>query len=139
MRLIDADKIGLTDFEIVMCNGDYKKALTMLLDKISNQPTAYDTDKVVEELEKQRDIIFQNTDSEIRTVRANAWDKIDILNKAIEIVKQSSVSDNVCEWKIDGDMAINPHNLSRYKIKQYDGLYMLDTCHHCRKKIKVVE
>ena len=24
-RLVDADKLGLTDFEIVMCNGDYKK------------------------------------------------------------------------------------------------------------------
>ena len=29
MRLIDADEIGLTDFEIVMCNGDYKEALKM--------------------------------------------------------------------------------------------------------------
>lgn len=26
--------IGLTDFEIVMCNGDYKEGLKMLLDKI---------------------------------------------------------------------------------------------------------
>ena len=52
MRLIDADKIGLTDFEIVMCNGDYKEAFKMLLNKISNQPTAYDIDKVVEELKK---------------------------------------------------------------------------------------
>ena len=24
-KLIDADKLGLTDFEIVMCDGDYKK------------------------------------------------------------------------------------------------------------------
>ena len=33
-RLVDADKIGLTDLEIVMCDGDYKKALEMLLHKI---------------------------------------------------------------------------------------------------------
>lgn len=39
MRLIDADKIGLTDFEIIMCNGDYKEALKMLLNKIDNAPT----------------------------------------------------------------------------------------------------
>ena len=52
MRLIDANEIGLTDFEIVMCNGDYKEALKMLLDKISNQPTAYDLDKVVSELKQ---------------------------------------------------------------------------------------
>ena len=55
MRLIDADEIGLTDFEIVMCNGDYKEALKMLIDKISNQPTAYDIDKVVEELEERKE------------------------------------------------------------------------------------
>ena len=39
MRLIDRDKIGLTDFEIIMCNGDYKEALKMLLNKIDNAPT----------------------------------------------------------------------------------------------------
>lgn len=30
--------IGLTDFEIVMCNGDYKQGLKMLLDKVKNAP-----------------------------------------------------------------------------------------------------
>ena len=54
MRLIDADKIGLTDFEIVMCQGDYKEAFKMLLDKIDNLPTAYDVDKVVEGLQCDR-------------------------------------------------------------------------------------
>lgn len=39
MRPIDGDKIGLTDFEIIMCNGDYKEALKMLLNKIDNAPT----------------------------------------------------------------------------------------------------
>ena len=39
MRLIDADALGLTDMEIIMCNGDYKEALKMLIDKIDNSPT----------------------------------------------------------------------------------------------------
>lgn len=39
MRPIDADKIGLTDFEIIMCNGNYKEALKMLLQKIESAPT----------------------------------------------------------------------------------------------------
>lgn len=39
MRLIDADKIGLTDFEIVICKGLYKNALGAIIDKISNAPT----------------------------------------------------------------------------------------------------
>lgn len=39
MRLIDADLLGLTDMEIIMCNGDYKEALKMLIDKIEHAPT----------------------------------------------------------------------------------------------------
>lgn len=38
-RLIDADAIGLNDFEIIMCDGDYKEALKMLLNKIETAPT----------------------------------------------------------------------------------------------------
>ena len=51
MRLIDADKIGLTDFEIIMCQGDYREAFKMLLDKINNQAIVFDVDKVIAELE----------------------------------------------------------------------------------------
>lgn len=39
MILIDKDKLGLSDMEIVMCNGDYKEALKMLIDKIERAPT----------------------------------------------------------------------------------------------------
>ena len=39
MRLIDADALGLTDFEIVMCEGSYKAGLKMILDKIQKAPT----------------------------------------------------------------------------------------------------
>ena len=39
MRLIDADLLGLTDMEIIMCDGDYKEALKMLIDKIEHSPT----------------------------------------------------------------------------------------------------
>ena len=40
-RVIDADKIGLTNFEIILCqNGNpFKNALEMLLEKIENAPT----------------------------------------------------------------------------------------------------
>ena len=38
-RLIDADLLGLTDMEILMCDGDYKEALIMLIDKIEHAPT----------------------------------------------------------------------------------------------------
>lgn len=41
-RLIDADTIGLTDFEIILCKQEqepYKEALKMILDKIEKSPT----------------------------------------------------------------------------------------------------
>ena len=38
-RLIDVDTLGMTDFEIVMCNGDYKELAKMILEKIENAPT----------------------------------------------------------------------------------------------------
>ena len=47
-RLIDADKIGLTDFEIILCQADenrYKSALQMLLEKIEKMPTIIPADK----------------------------------------------------------------------------------------------
>ena len=37
---IEREKIGLTDFEIAMCNGDYKEAFKMLLEKIETIPAA---------------------------------------------------------------------------------------------------
>lgn len=38
-RLMDADAIGLNDFEIILCDGSYKEALKMLLNKIETAPT----------------------------------------------------------------------------------------------------
>ena len=54
MRLIDADTLGLTDMEIIMCNGDYKEALKMLIDKIEHAPT-------IEERKKGEWIELTNT------------------------------------------------------------------------------
>ena len=95
MKLTDANK--LRDYVKEQINpygkpfdGSVYEFGLKIIHYIDNMQTDYDTESVVDELEKQRDIIFQNTDSEIRAVRANAWDKIDILNKAIEIVKQWS-------------------------------------------------
>ena len=46
-RLIDADKIGLTNFECFMCNGDYKEALKMYIEKVEKAPTVLEIDKEV--------------------------------------------------------------------------------------------
>lgn len=39
MRLIDVDKVGLTDFETVMCDGDFKEAFKLLCEKLDDTPT----------------------------------------------------------------------------------------------------
>ena len=139
MRLIDADKLieKLRDFK-EWENDDGRPIHTMSetqrIDRCINfvqmEPTAYDVDKVVEELETNKQNALEVEES---IKEYNVW------NEAIEIVKQGCASDDdVCEWKLDGDMAINPHTFIKYKIKQYDSLYALDTCQYCRKKIKVV-
>ena len=137
MRLIDADEIGLTDFEIVMCNGDYKEALKMLIDKISNQPTAYSVDKVVDELEETKE-------TSLELVKLPKFLKKDLqelvnmcFDEAIEIVKQGGVDDDVCEWRkhsICGFYSAHEGAVSIINIA--DGY---KHCPYCGKKIKVVE
>lgn len=39
MRLIDADSVNFTNFEIVMCEGDFKQAFKLLCEKLDNAPT----------------------------------------------------------------------------------------------------
>ena len=107
-----------------------------VLRTIDEQPTAYDIDKVVEELESDAER-WEDSGKEYK-------DRCEIavgrgLRNAIEIVKHGGVSDDVCEWTQSGDMAISPHTFSKYKIKQCDGLYALSACPYCGKKIKVVE
>lgn len=131
MRLIDADVLKtylkyVSEADVV--------SLKKIIKAIDKQTTAYDIDKVVEELEDE--LAYWKAEHYHQQI---AYAKAVSYAHAIEIVKQGGVSDDACEWQIDGDIAINPHNLCRYKIKQYDGLYKLDICRHCKKKIKVVE
>lgn len=39
MRLIDADLLGVTDFELVLCSGDYKELCKTLIAKVESAPT----------------------------------------------------------------------------------------------------
>ena len=88
MRLIDADKIGLTDFEIIMCQGDYKEAFKMLLDKIDKQTIVYDIDKIISKLEKLADESYK-----AYCIAFNSDDRAeyDAYTNAIEIIKQGAI------------------------------------------------
>ena len=101
---------------------------------IKEQPTAYDVDKVVEELQSDAER-WEDSGKEYK-------DKCEIavgrgLRIGIEIVKQGGVSDDVCEWKLEYD------NL-KTGCGDYFNLYDNCTdkfkfCPTCGKKIKVVE
>lgn len=56
-------------------------------DKGYRQGRTDERERIAKELETLRDIAWQDTDSDKRIVRSNAWDKVDLLDKAIEIVR----------------------------------------------------
>lgn len=140
MRLIDADNINFHCNYDGDCTGDIddcKECENYICDfrDIQEQPTAYSVDKVVEELEKE----------------AKRWedsgkryeDECEIavgkgLRKAIEIVKQGGVVDDVCEWESAsaGEFIQNPHTKRLYSNEpSMKNIY----CNTCGKKIKVVK
>ena len=140
MRLIDADKLleeTRKDRDYAEKNGflDMYYERQVLIDRIESQPTAYDVNKVIEELELHS---FElGTDMiPVHYVR---------LDESIEIVKQGGVSDasdNVCEWKLEDEEA----NLYLTGCQQRQLIFEgspkengYTYCPYCGKKIKVVE
>lgn len=101
---------------------------------IQNMPTAYDVDKVVEELERIRAKKTCNKEK----CDTKEICRICVVDDAIEIVKQGGVFDDVCEWKSasDGEFIQNPHTKRLYSNEpSMQNVY----CNTCGKKIKVVE
>ena len=100
---------------------------------IKEQPTAYDIDKVVEELEQLKN---KGSVTKSEKLITNAC-----VNKAIEIVKQGGVYDEVCEWRLCDEEANvydtscrNPHILINGTPEENN----YEFCPYCGKKIKVV-
>ena len=91
MRLIDAD--DFKKFMQALCKSGAPYGC--VVDLLDTQPTAYDIDKVVEELELHSFELGTDT-LPAHYVR---------LNEAIEIVKQGGVSDNMCEWRLCNEEA----------------------------------
>ena len=136
MRLIDVDKL-MEDFR----NTITEKSDTMdWLNMIYRQPTAYDVDKVVEELEERKALHERLVDYETKngtvTEKYQNIKAIDVLNKAIEIVKQGGVSDDVCECKLTDTRKVMPYKTSCGNEDLYDNSYKY--CPYCGKKIKIV-
>ena len=107
---------------------------------LENQPTAYNIGKVVAELEQKKEEVqrMRNT-----CVALSDLEVCDIENvtykRAIEIVKQGSISDDVCEWKstqINNEWKPSCEPNSTYNVF---GVAWFKRCPYCGKKIKVVE
>ena len=90
---------------------------------IDAMDSAYDIDRVVEELE-------------IELKKGNI--AIDFGEfRLFEIVKQGGVSDDVCEWKLTDTRKVMPYKTSCDNEDLYDNSYKY--CPYCGKRIKVVE
>ena len=92
--------------------------------------------KVVEELEKNAS---RYTKKYLTPYGNNGYRDVKAISvhKAIEIVKQSGVSNDVCEWESvsDGEFIQNPHTKRLYSNEpSMKNVY----CNTCGKKIRIV-
>ena len=110
-----------------------------LIKLVENQPTAYSVDGVVEELK---------TDSSVKLYGSQNSDNYMIpVKRAIEIVKNGCVSDDVCEWKYTKEImdnaefkvGCNQNALKRGIVPNNFSYHDFKYCPYCGKKIKVVE
>ena len=104
---------------------------------LNNQPTAYDVDKVVEELEKRKqeylDGFVLHENNELYGVACGLGD-------AIKIVNKGGASDDVCEWKYNNSEYYWESSCEHLHIFMSDGPEENEYkyCPYCGKKIKVV-
>ena len=128
MRLIDADTLKDT-----LLKHRYTTEHNQIFRYIDEQPTAYDAEKVAEELKRIRAKKTCNKEK----CDTKEICRICVVDDAIEIVKQGGVFDDVCEWKSasDGEFIQNPHTKRLYSNEpSMQNVY----CNTCGKKIKVV-
>ena len=129
----------------LMAYGDdvYLDVGSDIKDVIDNMPTAYDVDKVVEDLEEAKgNVPVNRLLDDIIKEKPKELGQLIAYDKAIEIVKQGGISDDACEWRLCDEEANvydtscrNPHILIEGTPKENNYEY----CPYCGKKIKVVE
>lgn len=126
----------VNQFVFGLCKDQNDEVRRIFNKYIEKMPTAYDIDNVVEELEnfaKLAEDRWTNGTSKHAYQEHKCW------VKAIEIVKQGSISDDVCEWKstqINNEWKPSCEPNSTYNVF---GVAWFKRCPYCGKKIKVVE
>ena len=122
------------------CSYDADIAILSIEKGIRELPTAYSVNKVVEELHENAS---RYTKKYVTPYGNNGYrdTKAISIRKAIEIVKQGSVSDDVCEWKYNDYEYYFESSCEHLHIFMSDGPKEneYDFCPYCGKKIKVVK
>ena len=98
-----------------------------ILDFIIEQPTAYSVDKVVEELEADYSVKLYGS--------GNSDNYLIPVKRAIEIVKQGGVSDDVCELRLLNGYKFLHETSCGYVFHMQNSFKY---CPYCGKKIKAV-
>lgn len=128
MRLIDADAYKGK----VICNHTYSGVKELI--NIDDVPTAYDVEKVEENLKGLREIDMCDLgDCPDELTFCHDCCSNRMLNKAIEIAQAGCVSDDCCEWE--------PHRNNYVTSCEEDFVPMMrgyKYCPYCGKKIKIV-
>ena len=102
-----------------------------MIDEIKEQPTAYDVDKVVVNLEQLADA------SNDHMYESYFEGKEDGIREAIEIVKQGGASEDICKWELKN--ACYTTSIKHYYSLPTSIVKTFNNCPYCGKKIKVVE
>ena len=113
---------------------------------INNQPTAYDVEKVVEELKEAKGNVPVNRFlDDIIKEKPKELGQLIAYERAIEIVKQGGVSDDLCEWNGEQSRLATYTRFTTACGYNFDLetnnelLKAFRYCPFCGKKIKVVE
>ena len=106
---------------------------TDVFEEIRNMQIAYDIGKVVEELKENASRYTKKYTTPYGNNGYRGTKAISI-RKAIEIVKQGGVADDVCEWKMDNVGA----SIGCRSDLHHTGYVNRAYCPYCGKKIKIV-
>ena len=83
---------------------DFREIIINIIPTIKNQPTAYDIDKVIAKLEEEKMFYFLTIANTGDEKLDYTYEKVgNALDRAIEIVKQGGVYDDVCKWSQEED------------------------------------
>ena len=122
------------------CSYDADIVIFSIEKGIRELPTAYDVNGVIEELEVTKGYACYGMKCDECKYTHDCFEgeksQEMAIDKAIEIVKQGSVSDDVCEWKQDNMC----ETVYRVCVGCFTSAYQKDFkfCPYCGKKIKVV-